>query len=205
MAISVEFGPGIRFVPPTRSRNSCSLTHPRRRTTSSRIMAICAAGPPKAMHPNFKNTPATSLSADADVDSVFGSLTGDCPPVGGDASSAIAALSSTDGVYPWRLYHSHGLSHWRPLAARPRLCHDRASLTRRQATPHEVSRPEFLSHRPRRYGRMALHCEPERDVRLQHRSFVMRGNPRGLHPLPSWACDSAGDARPHHENRIGAA
>src|SRR5437868_2167050 len=39
MAISVEFGPGIRFVAPSRSRNCCSVTQRRRRTSSSRMSA----------------------------------------------------------------------------------------------------------------------------------------------------------------------
>jgi hypothetical protein len=167
---------------------------------------MCAAGPPKAMHPNFKNRPATSLSADADVDSVFASLKGNRPPVGGGASSALAAISSNvsagpspgAGVYPFpllhhghrhcgasgeavserpRLYHSHGLCHWRPLTARPRLCHEPASRTRRQATAHEVSRPGFLINRHRQYGRMAIRCESEGGAELQHRPFFMRRTP----------------------------
>ena len=39
IAISVEFGPGMRFVAPRRSRNSESVIHPRRLTTSSRSIA----------------------------------------------------------------------------------------------------------------------------------------------------------------------
>ena len=60
MASSVEFGPGIRLVAPTRSRNSASSSQPRRRTTSSRIMAMWAAGPPKPTLPRTRKTLATS-------------------------------------------------------------------------------------------------------------------------------------------------
>src|SRR6266581_3594581 len=60
IAISVEFGPGIRFVAPRRSTNCSSLSQRRRRTTSSRIMAMCAAGPPKAIVPSLRKSQATS-------------------------------------------------------------------------------------------------------------------------------------------------
>src|SRR5262245_12511385 len=60
MAISVEFGPGIRFVAPRRSINCSSLSQRRRRTTSSRIIAMCAAGPPKAIVPSLRKSQTTS-------------------------------------------------------------------------------------------------------------------------------------------------
>src|SRR6266446_3780945 len=61
IAISVEFGPGIRLVAPTRSMNFSCDSQPRRRTTSSSIMAMCAAGPPKPIVPSFKKSHASSF------------------------------------------------------------------------------------------------------------------------------------------------
>src|SRR2546428_282663 len=60
IAISVEFGPGIRFVAPRRSTNCSSLSQRRRRTTSSRIVAMCAAGPQRAIVPSLRKSQATS-------------------------------------------------------------------------------------------------------------------------------------------------
>ncbi len=62
IASSVELGPGIMFDAATRSRNSCWLTQPRRVTTSSCIIAMCAAGPPNAVNPSRVKNPATSRS-----------------------------------------------------------------------------------------------------------------------------------------------
>ncbi len=45
---------------PSRSRNRSSLTHRRRRTTSSRMSAMWAAGPPKPITPSFENSAITS-------------------------------------------------------------------------------------------------------------------------------------------------
>src|SRR4051812_10773784 len=56
MATSVEFGPGIRLVAPTKSRNSSLVSHCRRSTNSWRISAMCAAGPPNEISPSFRNT-----------------------------------------------------------------------------------------------------------------------------------------------------
>src|SRR5262245_45452296 len=42
------------------SRNSACEIHPRRRTNSSSIIAICAAGPPNAVVPRRKNDTAIS-------------------------------------------------------------------------------------------------------------------------------------------------
>src|SRR5262249_61266190 len=56
----VELGPGIRFVGPRRSTTCSSLSQRRRRTPSSRIMAMCAAGPPKAIVPSLRKSQATS-------------------------------------------------------------------------------------------------------------------------------------------------
>ena len=61
MAISVEFGPGIRLVAPTRSRKAWSVIQRRRRTTSSRIMAMCAAGPPNPKMPSRRKSAASSV------------------------------------------------------------------------------------------------------------------------------------------------
>ena len=61
IAISVEFGPGIILVAPSRSRNSSSVNHFRRLTTSSCMMAMCAAGPPKAVKPSLRKSAATSV------------------------------------------------------------------------------------------------------------------------------------------------
>ncbi len=60
MASSVEFGPGISWVAPTRSTKRSSSTHARRLTSSSRIIAVWAAGPPKATSPSLRNTATTS-------------------------------------------------------------------------------------------------------------------------------------------------
>ena len=60
IASSVEFGPGIRLVALTRSRNAASVSQPRRRTTCSRIIAMCAAGPPNDVAPRRKNKRASS-------------------------------------------------------------------------------------------------------------------------------------------------
>jgi hypothetical protein len=60
IAISVELGPGIKFVGPSKSRNSWSLSHLRRCKISSCIMLMCAAGPPKPVIPSFRNTAASS-------------------------------------------------------------------------------------------------------------------------------------------------
>src|SRR3990172_6003579 len=62
IASSVELGPGIRLVAPTRSRNCESLSHLRRFTTSSCMMARWAAGPPKAVAPSLRKRQATSVS-----------------------------------------------------------------------------------------------------------------------------------------------
>src|SRR5688572_4561958 len=64
MLISVLLGPGIRLVAPTRSRKCCDDIHCRFLTTSSCISAICAAGPPKPIVPNFRNSFAISVRPD---------------------------------------------------------------------------------------------------------------------------------------------
>ncbi len=60
IAISVEFGPGIRFTADIRSTNSSRDIQPRRRTTSSSIIATCAAGPPNDVRPSLRKSDATS-------------------------------------------------------------------------------------------------------------------------------------------------
>src|SRR5262249_26885465 len=62
MAISVELGPGMRLAAPRRSRNSCGVSHRRRRTNSSSIMAMCTAGPPNASVPSFRKLSAIAPS-----------------------------------------------------------------------------------------------------------------------------------------------
>jgi hypothetical protein len=63
MASSVEFGPGMRLVAPLRSKNSWSPIHPRRVTTSWRIIATCAAGPPNATKPSFVKSRKSSRNS----------------------------------------------------------------------------------------------------------------------------------------------
>src|SRR5579864_1402434 len=62
MASSVEVGPGTRFAAPSMSRNCWCVTHCRLRTTSSSIIATCAAGPPKLIAPSRRKNVASSLS-----------------------------------------------------------------------------------------------------------------------------------------------
>src|SRR5512134_1812188 len=62
MDISLELGPGIRLVAPSRSRKCCSSIQPRRATISWRIMAIWAAGPPNAVAPMRRNIAPTSAT-----------------------------------------------------------------------------------------------------------------------------------------------
>jgi hypothetical protein len=63
-ASSVEFGPGMTLVAPTRSRKCSSLSHRRRSTTSCLIKAMCAAGPPNPIVPSFRNKRASSARRD---------------------------------------------------------------------------------------------------------------------------------------------
>src|ERR1700739_2402459 len=63
MASSLELGPGIRLLGPSRSRNFSRESHLRRRTSSSSIIAMCAAGPPNAVNPKRKKKRASSPSA----------------------------------------------------------------------------------------------------------------------------------------------
>ena len=60
-ATSVEVGPGSRLAPPIRSKSSCSVTQPLRTTSSERMKARWAAGPPKAVSPRRRYDLATSL------------------------------------------------------------------------------------------------------------------------------------------------
>src|SRR5215472_4337082 len=77
MASSVELGPGMILARPNRSRKRSSLTHLRLVTSSRRIIAICAAGPPNAVKPKVRKTTATSFSredscpVDVDVTILF--------------------------------------------------------------------------------------------------------------------------------------
>ena len=56
----------MRFVAPSRSRNSSCVSQPRSRTTSSSIIAMCAAGPPNAVQPSLRKSIATSRSGGAE-------------------------------------------------------------------------------------------------------------------------------------------
>src|SRR5580698_1851178 len=88
MAISVEFGPGMRLQAPIMSRNSSCETQRRRRTTSSSIIAICAAGPPKATVPSRRNSRASSPSrARRSSGATGGALACGVSIMGGRASS----------------------------------------------------------------------------------------------------------------------
>jgi hypothetical protein len=60
MASSVLLGPRLRLVAPTRSTNRSSVTHRRRRTTWSWIIAMRAAGPPNAVTPSRRHGRVTS-------------------------------------------------------------------------------------------------------------------------------------------------
>ncbi len=62
IASSVEFGPGMRFVAPSKSRNSACVSQPRSRTISRSMIATCAAGPPSAVQPSLRKSAATSRS-----------------------------------------------------------------------------------------------------------------------------------------------
>src|SRR5450755_4012291 len=75
MAISVEFGPGMKLVLASRSKKSFDVSQCRRVTTSSCILAMCAAGPPNTVEPNREKRRATSRSAAAEVaaEATFGS------------------------------------------------------------------------------------------------------------------------------------
>src|ERR1700739_3436693 len=54
MAISVELGPGIRFVAPRKSRKSARVSQPRRLTTSSSIMLMVRAGALASVAPHAR-------------------------------------------------------------------------------------------------------------------------------------------------------
>jgi hypothetical protein len=58
MAISVLLGPGIKLVAPIKL-----FLKPLFTTTSSRIIEMWAAGPPKPINPNFKKSAATLISS----------------------------------------------------------------------------------------------------------------------------------------------
>src|ERR1700678_102620 len=60
IASSVELGPGIRLAAPSRSRNLSDESHRRRRTISFSMIAMCAAGPPKAVKPSRRKSAASS-------------------------------------------------------------------------------------------------------------------------------------------------
>ncbi|WP_246159316.1 hypothetical protein [Catellatospora sichuanensis] len=67
---------------PIRSTNRSSVTHRRRRTISSRIIAVCAAGPPNAIKPSLRNSNATSATDP-------GEPPGDLPDRAGEGSSLL--------------------------------------------------------------------------------------------------------------------
>jgi len=59
-ATSVDEGPGSRLESPNRSTKRWRVSQPRRSTNSRCMMAICAAGPPKAVSPRRVNSRAIS-------------------------------------------------------------------------------------------------------------------------------------------------
>jgi len=59
---NISIGPGTKFVAPRRSRKFAWDIQPLRLTTSSSVIAICAAGPPKAVVPSFKNSKESSFA-----------------------------------------------------------------------------------------------------------------------------------------------
>ena len=65
IAISVEFGPGIRLVAAHKSTNCCSVSHCFLSTNSRCIIATCAAGPPNATQPSTKKYDTTSRRRDS--------------------------------------------------------------------------------------------------------------------------------------------
>src|SRR6266702_6714283 len=67
MAISVELGPGTRLDAPSMSRKSARDTQARRRTNSSSIIAICAAGPPNAIVPSRRKERAICLNCEEEA------------------------------------------------------------------------------------------------------------------------------------------
>src|SRR5437660_26431 len=80
MASSVELGPGRRLETARRSRKSWGGIQRRRRTSWSSIMAIWAAGPPKAMAPSLRKKAARSRRGGGGREAVSGedSIGGDC-------------------------------------------------------------------------------------------------------------------------------
>ena len=61
IVISVELGPGIKLVASIRSRKCSWVIHLRFWIISDPIIAMCAAGPPKAKQTNLKKTINTSF------------------------------------------------------------------------------------------------------------------------------------------------
>ena len=79
IAISVELGPGMRFVAPSMSRNCSCVSHPRRWTTSRSIMAMLAAGPPNDVAPSRRKSQAisrTEVAVREGSEAAFGSSSG---------------------------------------------------------------------------------------------------------------------------------
>src|SRR5579863_9826819 len=60
IANSLELGPGIRLLAPSKSKNDSQESHRRLRTSSSSIIAMCAAGPPNAVVPSRRKNSASS-------------------------------------------------------------------------------------------------------------------------------------------------
>src|SRR5216684_2643280 len=123
IAISVEFGPGIRFVAPSMSRNSSCEIHPRRRTNSSSIIAIFAAGPPKAVVPSRRNETAISRSLVGSVMTCGGSDGAFVP--GKFKVPAPLRRQMPAGALPW--LQEPLVSRRPPLAAEQRRFADRQS------------------------------------------------------------------------------
>ena len=67
IAVSVEFGPGIKFTAARMSRKCCRSSHLRRDTSSSSIIATCTGGPPNAVNPRRVKNKITSRRRDCFV------------------------------------------------------------------------------------------------------------------------------------------
>src|SRR3954471_14765221 len=118
IAISVEFGPGMRLVTPRRSRNSSAGSHARRRTISASIIARCAAGPPKPAVPSQRNTPTTSRRRALTGAGVIAAGTGGCGP---GATGLLYDAHASAGPHARRAGRHHRLERLVVLHAPGRL------------------------------------------------------------------------------------
>jgi len=96
IAISVELGPGMRFVAPSMSRNCSCVSHPRRWTTSRSIRAMWAASPPNDVAPSRMKSQAISRTDDADGDGC-GAAFGHSSSFGGVMERCRSSQQGDDG------------------------------------------------------------------------------------------------------------